>query len=146
MANNVISSATTTLSIVANSVYTLTNNYAITISGSLAAGESAVINRYGSASVCNMAVNFSSMLYPKYAAGYSDVSADASGAMSYALLMCSFSSTTGLYCLINRAFYKLYKARLMRATFNVVNVINVGLIFIINTAYDITPGESADTS
>ena len=103
MANATLESAS--FKAVANTVHNITTSSAITCTlSNLTYGESCVINRVGNATVCNAAITFafnSGPLY--YAAGYSDVSADATGAMSYAILI---AGNTTRWVLINRAFYK----------------------------------------
>ena len=80
------------------------NAYSNTLSVDLSAledGESCIIIKRGTATVCNAEVSFSGKNTLRYAAGYSDVLADAAGVMSYAVLVVNNMTT-----LINRAFYK----------------------------------------
>lgn len=90
---------------VANTVHNITISSAIICTlSNLTFGESCVVNRVGNTTVCNATTTFafnSGPLY--YATGYSDVSADATGAMSYAILI---AGNTTRWVLINRAFYK----------------------------------------
>ena len=103
MANATLESAS--FNAVANTVHNITTSTAITCTlSNLTYGESCVINRVGNATVCNAAITFAFNNGPLYyAAGYSDVSADATGAMSYAILI---AGNTTRWVLINRAFYK----------------------------------------
>ena len=95
----------TSFNAVANTVHNITSLSAITCTlSNLTFGESCVVNRVGNTTVCNAAITFEfnkGQLY--YATGYSDVSADASGAMSYAILI---AGNAIRWVLINRAFYK----------------------------------------
>ena len=104
MANVTLESAS--FNAVANTVHNITTSSAITCTlSNLTYGESCVINRVGSATVCNTAIKFvfnNGPLY--YVTGYSEVSADAAtGAMSYAILI---AGNTTRWVLINRAFYR----------------------------------------
>ena len=103
MANATLESAS--FNAVANTVHNITTSSAITCTlSNLTYGESCVINRVGNATVCNATTTFAFNNGPLYyAAGYSDVSADATGAMSYAILI---AGNTTRWVLINRAFYK----------------------------------------
>ena len=72
-------------------------------------GESFVFNKVGEAVVLNLLPTFSgSGIAKRFAAGYSDVSADITGVMSYAVLMTNARPTlmTAKVALINRAFYE----------------------------------------
>lgn len=102
MANAISSLNASSWAAVGNGVFV--NAYSSTLSvnlSALEAGESCVINKLGTASICNAAISFSGKTTLRYAAGYSDVSADATGVMSYAVLVINSS-----VALINRAFYK----------------------------------------
>jgi hypothetical protein len=103
MANATLESAS--FNAVANTVHNITTSSAITCAlSNLTYGESCVINRVGNATVCNATTTFAFNNGPLYyAAGYSDVSANATGAMSYAILI---AGNTTRWVLINRAFYK----------------------------------------
>ena len=72
-------------------------------------GESFVFNKVGEAVAVSLLPTFSGNgIAKRFAAGYSDVSADAAGVMSYAVLMTNVHPTlmTSKVALINRAFYK----------------------------------------
>lgn len=91
---------------VANTVHSIATSLAITCTlSNLTCGESCVVNRMGNIIDCNTTVTFvfdSGRLY--YATGYSDVSADAPGAISHAILIIEGVGIN--WALINRAFYK----------------------------------------
>ena len=95
--------ASGTINVVANTTYWCTVSGTIYVYlNNIVVGESCVLNRFGSAAIANAATNFTGTgKSPMYAAGYSDVSADATGVMSYAILIAESA-----YPLINRAFYK----------------------------------------
>lgn len=91
---------------IANTVHNISGSVSTIVCtvSRLALGESCVVNRVGSAAVCNAAITFeysNGTLY--YAAGYSDVSANATGAMSYAILI---AGDTLPWVFINRVFYE----------------------------------------
>ena len=103
MANFTQVTDTGVINAVANTTYwcTISGTVYVTLNN-IVVGESCVVNRFGSAVIANAVTNFTgSSKSPMYAAGYSDVFADTTGVMSYAVLIAA-----GIYPLINRAFYK----------------------------------------
>lgn len=104
MANAKIESAS--FNAVANTVHSIATSSAITCTlSNLTCGESCVVNRMGNIIDCNTTTTFvfdNGPLY--YATGYSDVSADAPGAISHAILI--IAGIGAHWALINRAFYK----------------------------------------
>lgn len=100
---NFVQTSDITITVAANTTYWCTASHIINVKlDYINAGESCIFNRYGSAAIANSTVRFTGTGKTiMYAAGYSDVSADNTGCMSYAILVPKTS-----FALVNRAFYK----------------------------------------
>ena len=100
---NMVQTSDRTITVAANTTYWCTASHIINVKlDYINAGECCVVNRYSSATIANSTVKFTGTGKTiMYAAGYSDVSADNTGCMSYAILVPKSS-----FALVNRAFYK----------------------------------------